>query len=198
MKKKMLLLFAWFTPMLAVSQTVSSQVPSFDLKQNEFSVSVGYMFEGEAYADDLDEYYSVGETVLIRIEAGHYFSAMADRFGIGGYYTLSFPYYSYIYEEVTVHEFGLVLKARFNAGDKLLIKPGIYTGYRSYSGDSNYTDVGPGTGFGLNASLAFQIQTNGNIKPFIDLGIMTQPAGGNDLTDITYSPTFQVNFGIAF
>lgn len=170
-------------------------VQAQDLKKNEFSVSLGYMFEGEAYAAYFDQYYSVGETILIRFEFDHYFSAMGDRFGLGFYYNLGFPYYSYIYEEVTMHEFGLVLKTRFNASDKVQIKPGIYTGYRSYSGGIGEE---PGTGFGLNATLALQYQLNEKIKPFIDLGIMSQPAGGNDATDITYSPTFQVNFGITF
>ncbi|MFZ2905787.1 MAG: hypothetical protein WAZ98_06265 [Cyclobacteriaceae bacterium] len=196
MKKNKLLLIIWLTPLWAFSQTVSSQFSSQELKGNEFSISVGYMFEGEGYAAYFDQYFSVGETILIRSEFDHYFSAMGNRFGFGAYYMLGFPYYSYVYEVVTMHEFGLVLKGRLNAGEKLLIKPGIYTGYRSYSG-GEYTTVGPGTGFGLNASLAFQFQTNG-IKPFIDLGIMTQPAGGNDETDITYSPTFQINFGITF
>lgn len=195
--KTLVLMIVVLLPLIGVSQGVSSQLPSQELKGNEFSVSVGYMFEGEGYATYFDQYFSVGETVLIRSEFDHYFSSMGSRFGLGAYYTLGFPYYSYVYEEVTMHEFGLVLKARFNAGKKLLIKPGIYTGYRAYSG-GEYTVVGPGTGFGLNASLAFQFQTNGNINPFIDFGIMTQPAGGNDETDITYSPTFQVNFGITF
>jgi hypothetical protein len=168
-----------------------------DLKKNEFSVSLGYMFEGEMYAAELDQYYSVGETILIRGEFDHYFSSMGDRFGIGGYYTLGFPFYSYFYEEVTMHELGLVLKARFNASDQIQIKPGIYTGYRAYTGG---LDAGedPGTGFGLNATVSFQYELNEKLKPFIDLGIMTQPAGGNDATDITYSPTFQFSLGVTF
>lgn len=165
-----------------------------DLKQNEFSVSLGYMFEGELYAAEDDQYYSVGETVLIRGEFYHY---LGDHFGIGGYYTLGFPFYSYLYEEVTMHEFGLVLKGRFAASDQIQIKPGIYTGYRAYSGGLDPGEP-PGTGFGLNATVAFQYQLNEKIKPFIDLGIMTQPAGGNDATDITYGPTFQVNVGVTF
>lgn len=187
MKKFML----FYLLVLAVS------VKAQDLKPNEFSVSLGYMFEGELYAAEIDQYFSVGETVLIRGEFDHYFSSMGDRFGLGAYYTLGFPFYSYFYEEVTMHEFGIVLKARFNASEQIQIKPGIYTGYRAYSGGLDPGEP-PGTGFGLNATVAFQYQLNEKIKPFIDLGIMTQPTGGNDATDITYGPTFQVNVGITF
>jgi hypothetical protein len=165
-----------------------------DLKKNELSVSVGYMFEGEIWADDLGAYFSVGETVLIR---GEYNYFVATPFGIGFYYTLGFPYYSYFYEEVTMHEVGLVFKGRIPAGNMVVIKPGLYAGYRAYTGglDAGYD---PGTGFGLNGTVAFQFMPSAKIKPFIDMGIMSQPAGGNDLTDITYSPTFQVNVGITF
>lgn len=166
-----------------------------ELKQNEFSVSLGYMAEGEAYAAEFDEYYSVGETILIRGEFNHYLSSMNDRFGLGAYYTLGFPYYSYLYEEVTMHELGMILKARFNASDQLQIKPGIYVGFRAYMGDDSYAGDSPGTGLGVNASVAFQYQLE-KVKPFIDLGILTQPAGGNDLTVFTFGPVLQISVGI--
>jgi hypothetical protein len=38
----------------------------------------------------------------------------------------------------------------------------------------------------------------GKVKPFIDLGILTQPAGGNVETDFTFGPIFQVSFGVTF
>lgn len=68
---------------------------------------------------------------------------------------------------------------------------GAYFGYRVYGDDT-------GTGPGINGSVAFEYQLNDKIKPFVDLGILTQPAGGNDFTDITYSPVLQINFGITF
>jgi len=165
-----------------------------DLKKSEFSISLGYMFEGEMYADEFDAYFSVGETILIRAEYDYYLS---DYIGIGPYYTLGFPFYSTYYEEVTMNEFGAVIKGRFPVGEQLTIKPGVYFGYRAYSGDA-YLGVDPGNGMGLNVSVAAQYNLKGKIKPFVDLGILTQPSGGNDETNITYGPTFQMNFGITF
>lgn len=161
-----------------------------NLKKSDFSVSLGYMFEGEVYLWESDFYGSVGETLLIRLEYDHYFDAMANRFGLGLFYTYGSPWYDG-YETTGMHEIGGVIKARLSAGDKLLIKPGAYFGFRSYANNA-------GTGLGINGSVAFEYQLSDKIKPFIDLGILTQPAGGNEATDITYSPVFQVNFGITF
>jgi len=165
-----------------------------DLKKNEFSISLGYMFEGEMYADEVDAYFSVGETILIRAEDNFFLS---DHIGIGVYYTLGFPFYSAYYEEVTMQELGAVIKGRIPAGEKFVIKPGVYVGYRLYSGD-NYLGIGPGNGMALNATVAAQYAISAKIKPFVDLGIVTQPLGGNEETNITYGPTFQMNFGITF
>jgi hypothetical protein len=165
-------------------------VQAQDLKKSDISVSLGYMFEGEVYLWETDRYGSVGETLLIRLEYDRYFSSLGNRFGLGLFYTFSNPWYDG-YEVVTAHEVGGVIKVRLSAGDKLLIKPGAYFGYRAY-GDNT------GSGLGINGSVAFEYQLNDKIKPFVDLGILTQPAGGNDATDITYSPVFQINFGVTF
>lgn len=161
-----------------------------DLKKSDFSVSLGYMFEGEVYLWEADFYGSVGETLLIRLEYDHYFSSLANRFGLGLFYTFSNPWYDG-YEVVSSHEIGGVIKVRLSASDKLLIKPGAYFGYRAYGDNA-------GSGLGINGSVAFEYQLNDKIKPFVDLGILTQPAGGNDATDITYAPVFQINFGVTF
>jgi hypothetical protein len=161
-----------------------------ELKRSEFSISLGYMFEGEIYIWEDDFYGSVGETLLLRLEYDHYFSSMSKRLGVGLFYTYGTPWYDG-YEAVAQHEIGAVLKARLSAGDKLLIKPGAYFGYRSYGDNA-------GTGLGINGSVAFEYRVSNKIKPFIDLGIMSQPTGGNELTDITYGPVFQLNFGVTF
>jgi len=170
--------------------TVLGAARAQDLKKSEFSASLGYMFEGEVYIWESDFYGSVGETLLIRLEYDYYFEAMAKRFGLGMFYTYGSPWYDG-YETTAQHEVGAVLKARLSASDKLLIKPGAYFGFRSYGNDA-------GTGLGINGSVAFEYQLNDKIKPFVDLGILSQPAGGNDFSDITYSPVFQINFGLTF
>jgi hypothetical protein len=176
--------------MLLVFTLCVFEIHAQDLKKNEFSISLGYMFEGEIYMWEQNFYGSVGETILFKAEYDHYFSVLAGRFGLGPYYCFGIPYYNG-YEEIMQHEIGAVLKFRFNAGDKFQIKPGAYFGFRAYGDNA-------GTGFGINGSVSLQYQVSEKIKPFIDLGIMSQPAGGNDATDITYSPTFQASVGVTF
>src|SRR5688572_18270905 len=95
------------------------EVRAQDLKSNEVSVSLGYMFEGELYLWEIDRYGSVGETLFIRLEYDHYFGALANRLGLGLYYTYGRPWYDG-YEVIAQHEIGAVLKARLSVGDKLL------------------------------------------------------------------------------
>ena len=160
-----------------------------ELKNDQFSVSLGYMFEGEIYVWEADFYGSVGETLLVRAEYDHYFSSMGSRFGLGAFYTFGVPWYT-IYEETSQHEIGAVVKLRLRAGDNMLIKPGLYLGYRAYGNDA-------GEGLGINGSVQLEYQLE-KVKPFLDLGIMSQPAGGNDFSDLTYSPTFQLLLGVTF
>ena len=176
--------------MLSVLMLGAIESYAQELKQSDFSASIGYMFEGEVYLWESDFYGSVGETLLIRLEYDHYFKAMGNRFGIGLFYTYGNPWYDG-FENVGQHEIGGVLKARLSAGPRLLIKPGAYFGYRAYGGEA-------GTGLGINGAVAFEYQLNDKIKPFVDLGILTQPAGGNNATDMTYAPVFQVNVGLTF
>ena len=175
--------------MLALALTVL-EARGQDLKSNEFSVSLGYMFEGEVYMWEPNFYGSVGETFLIKAEFDHYFGGLAGKFGIGAYYSFANPYYDG-FEEVMQHEIGAVIKLRLPIGDNFQIKPGAYFGYRLYGDNA-------GQGLGINGSVALQYQLNEKIKPFLELGILSQPTGGNDDTDITYSPVFQVSAGITF
>lgn len=161
-----------------------------DLKKNEFSISAGYWFIGEMYADYYVQYYEVGGTILTRAEFNHYFSVMNSRFGIGSYYNLAFPFYSYAFNHITMHEFGLVLKTRFNLSERLLIKPGVYAGYRLYG-------AGAGEGLGVNGSITLQY-LGGKIKPFIDAGILTQPAGGDTYTNYFFGPQILISLGVSF
>jgi len=179
---KRIILLVLFLPLL--------EARAQDLKANEFSISLGYMFEGEVYVWEPNFYGSVGETFLLKAEFDHYFATLNGRFGVGAYYSFSMPWYDG-YEEVSVHEIGAVLKARLNAGDNIQIKPGAYFGYRAYGDDA-------GQGLGINGSVAVQYSVSEKLKPFIELGILSQPTGGNDATDITYSPVFQISAGVTF
>lgn len=157
-----------------------------DLPKSEFTISAGYLLEGELYLWETDQYGSVGETFLLKSDFVGYFS---DNFGMGGFVSYGVPYYDG-YGEISMLTFGIAMKGRFKASDLVLIKPAGYLGFRTY-GDT------AGNGFGVDVSVAIQYQLE-KVKPFLEFGILGQPAGGNDVTSITFSPIFQVSLGIGF
>lgn len=162
---------------------------SQDLKRNEWNLSVGYLFEGEMYVYVPKYYETVGGSILLKGDWVHYFDTFANKFGVGLFYHIGFPYYGQ-YGDVTMAELGATLKARFNVGDQFMLKPAVLVGYRSYSN-------GGGTGLGVNGAVALQYQKS-KLKPYFELGILSQPAGGNTATDITFSPVWHTSIGISF
>lgn len=170
---------------------MTTVVTAQELKKDEFSLCIGYLFAGEMYAGyPVNRYYSFGESYLVKLEWGHYFEAMSKRFGAGLYVHTASPYYG-SYETISMAEIGLVLKGRFNISEEIQIKPGAYVGYRSYGS-------GAGDGLGVNASVQMQYVLN-RMKPFIEVGFLTQAVGGNkSVESITFGPVFQTSIGFAF
>lgn len=159
-------------------------VHSQNLPRTELNVSAGYLFEGEVYVWQPLVYGSVGETFLLKVDYTGYFS---DFVGLGGYFALTKPYY-YAFENVSLAEVGVVGKARFKAGDKFLFKLPLYLGYRMYGGQA-------GKGPGVNLSGVLECLGE-KFWPFIEFGFLTQPAGGNDFSDMTFSPVLQASLGV--
>lgn len=168
----------------ALLLTVSLSAMGQELPKSELSVSVGYMTEGEVYVWTPNVYGSVGETVLFRADFTGYFS---DYFGVGGYLSYANPYY-WAFGNVSMYEVGFVMKGRFKAGEKVLIKIPAYVGYRGYGNEA-------GQALAINLSGVFEYQGE-QVKPFLDVGFLSQPTGGNDATTMTFSPTFQVSVGV--
>jgi hypothetical protein len=175
--------------LMIVLLMMTSVVTAQELKKDEFGISIGYLFAGEMYAATPNRYYSFGESYLLKLEWAHYFEAMSKRFGVGLFVHTASPYYGPS-ETISMSEIGLVLKGRFNASEKIQIKPGAYIGYRSYGS-------GAGDGLGVDASVQVQYLMN-KVKPFFEVGFLTQPTGGNTSTEITFGPVFQTSLGIAF
>lgn len=173
--KRLIVLCLVVWPLAAFSQ---------DLPKSEFSISAGYMFEGEVYVWYPNVYGSVGETFHLRTDYVGYFG---DYFGMGGFVSYSNPYY--YGQEVSATEFGVVLKGRFKAGENMVVKFPLCIGYRSY---------GNNAGQGLGIDFSGQLQFPGEkVRPFVELGFLTQPEGGNDFSDVTYGPVFLVSVGIS-
>lgn len=157
-----------------------------DLPKSEFGISAGYLFEGEVYLWEPNVYGSAGETFLLKADYVGYFS---DYVGLGGYVSYGNPWYDGL-ETVTMSELGVEFITRFKTGDQFLFKPSVCLGYRSFGS-------GGGKGFAVNLAAALQYSGE-KVKPYLELGFISQPAGGNSSTDITFSPIFQTSVGITF
>lgn len=166
--------------LLVLPMTVAAQ----DLPKSEFSFSLGYLFEGEGYLAYFDSYGSVGETFHVRADYVGYFGA---NFGMGGFASFSNPYY--FSSEVSALEFGFVVKPRVSASENIVFKFPIYVGYRTYG-----NSMGQGLGIDFSAQVQLQME---KVRPFFELGFLSQPVGGNDATDATYSPTFLIALGLS-
>jgi len=157
-----------------------------DLPKSELNFSLGYLFEGEVYLAYPNQYASAGETLLFKVD---YAAFVSDFIGLGGYFSYGNPYYDG-YDAISMAEVGFVCKARFRAGEKFLLKIPVYVGYRSYG-----KQAGKGLAVNLSGVLEYQ---GGNFKPFLDVGFLAQPIGGNDYTDVTFSPVVQASVGVSF
>ena len=91
-------------------------------------------------------------------------------------------------------EFGIAFKPKFMVSPTVAIKPGLNIGYRKMETDESSYDA---EGLGLNASVEIQFQVKGMLF-FIEPGFLSQPAGGNDNTDITFGPIGYINVGVCF
>jgi hypothetical protein len=93
-----------------------------------------------------------------------------------------------------MYEFGGSFKYIAKVGE-MPLKIGIGIGYRKISSDDFSDDV---EGLGIDASAELQFITESGFKPFIEGGFLTQPAGGNEDVEVTWSPIFYLGAGIAF
>ena len=97
-------------------------------------------------------------------------------------------------ESVTMMEFGGSLKGRFILGHgAVAVKAGVNIGYRMFtSGQERMDKV---SAFGIGPSIEVQLATGSIVAPHIEIGFLSQPSGGNEYTDITFSPIFYLGAG---
>jgi hypothetical protein len=171
--------------LLFQNQAVLASEGSIEDKNFDIGVSVGNWFSGDVSVTRATV--EKDASMLIRLFGDAY---LIPQFGVGVYFN-----YSPISQDdidVTVTEFGAALKARFFLSPEVAIKPGVNVGYRLGSSDIKSVDH---DGLGMNASVELQLWLQ-PILLFGEIGFLTQPSGGNDFTDVTYSPIFYVAGGI--
>ncbi|MEL6916973.1 MAG: hypothetical protein AAFO99_04505 [Bacteroidota bacterium] len=161
----------------------------------EYGVSVGLLTEGSFYISELDENFGLESGFTLHGFYDHY---ITEKFSIGGNISVSFPSLEILDENVTFYEFALALKPRFDVSDKVTYKPGFNIGYRIINAPDIDEEGGTIQGLGLNLTNELQFHIDQGFTPFFDLGFISQPAGGNDDFNVTFSPLIMIRVGVVF
>jgi hypothetical protein len=178
--KKFVLIFLFFLQLNLFAQSKSN---------NEISIAGTFMVESDnLFLEEANRHFYVGDAFLGKAEFDYFFDTFSKNFGIGFYVNIGSPWYDGNGETFMV-EFGPSVKWRIDL-NKVVVVPAIYIGYRSYEDPA-------GEGLGLNLSIKAQFPQDTFI-PFIDVGFLSQPVGGNDDTDATFSPVLIFGAGVGF
>ena len=180
-------------------------------RTHDLGVSVGLSFGGEinlVYIGTIHPKKDAG--LIVRVFYDEY---LIEKFSVGVYVNFSpvsfkgqisapdYQYSSSYFSEsantsLTMFEIGGSLKARFPLAEGgAVLKIGGNVGYRKYSADSPLIRS---DALGLNVAVEIQFKTNTKIVPFIETGFFSQPVGGNDFIDLTFSPLMYLSAGVAF
>lgn len=158
---------------------------------NEFGFSAGLLAAGEVYIANFDQFFDLESGISL---FGVYDFFTRDKFAVGTNANVAFPSREFLGETLNFYEPAMVLKAKFSPTATASYKPGFNLGYRLITSD----DLDTIQGLGLNLTNELQFQVSENFTPFIDLGFITQPDGGNDVFNATFSPLVVLHAGIAF
>ena len=158
----------------------------------DFGIMAGVWLNGKIHFEDFDLQEEKNTGFLAR---AFYDAYVAEKFSVGVYAQISPMSWEDSDEGSFMYEFGFTLKPRFPlAGGAAAFKPGLSIGYRGISSDIPESDKI--NALAMNVSLEVQFQTSGAIVPFIELGFLAQPAGGNDPTKVTFPPIVYFGAGI--
>ena len=179
-----------------MNNSINAQEASIlEEKQYDFGISAGLWLSGDVSLGDLDVEIEKSTSLLLRAIGDMY---VTPKFAVGAYVNISRGDVSYASAEetFTMYELGISFKPRFQISPKHFIKPGLNIGYRKL----DIPDIGnaESDGLGVNLSVELQFLLESEYIFYIDGGFLSQPAGGNDETDVTWSPILYILGGVAF
>jgi hypothetical protein len=160
----------------------------------DYGVSFGAWLGGEFYIEEFDFYIDKETSFMLQCFADFY---LMEKLAMGIYANFSSLSFEDFDETASLYGFGISIKPRFILSDgSFAIKPGLLIGVRWITVDApNLDTVG---GLGINFSVEFQFRTSRTFIPYGIMGFLSQPAGGNEDTDLTFAPIFYIGAGVAF
>ena len=154
----------------------------------DIGISGNFWLSGTINVEGYDADKSAG--LLFR---GFVDSFVAEKLTMGAYLNLA-PTVEVEDESGSMYEIGGALKYRAMVGE-MPLKIGINIGYRKLDSDAMNDEI---EGLGINLSAELQFNMDGNFVPFIEAGFLSQPSGGNEDVEVTWSPIVYLGGGVAF
>jgi hypothetical protein len=172
------------------------QQPEPEHQSWNLGLKAGVLLPGSVYIEEADQSFdtSTGPLFVATLDA-----MVATKLSIGAFLLHARPSVtvagtSY---DANVTTLGGTIKGRFGRPDGIQFRPGIAFGYQTISSsDSDAVDAVKG--FDIAAIAELSIPTGGSLRIPIELSFISQPTGGNDDTEVTFSPIFYLAGGIEF
>jgi hypothetical protein len=166
------------------------------VKTYEFGFSAGLWLSGGDVSVDSDPVYVDLQKESSFMLKGYLDSIITPRFCIGlfGHYVPSITYENSTVEQ-SMFEIGFAIKPRFTLSDTVILKPGLGIGYRKYSSDEKTADNMQALGTNFSCELQF---VSKSFTPYIEVGFLAQPVGGNSDWSMDFPPIWYVMGGVAF
>lgn len=186
----------FFTALIFVSAVGTSTLNAqgFTARSGDFGISANLWLSGNialhAWGTDVTK----NTAPLVHI---FYDAYLMDKLSMGLFINYSPASIGTASIGVTMIDIGFSIKPRFLvANGEVAIKPGINIGYRTGASESGNMDAMDA--MALNGSVEIQFSPDAQLMPFIEIGFITQPVGGNDITGVSWAPIFYVGGGVVF
>lgn len=180
--------------LLSGPNTLHAQSRGFLSRDADLGFTGAFLLSSdEVYASDFNVNVTQNGTFLARLFADFF---LMPKFSMGVFVNFAPTSYGESSETATMLEFGGSLKARFVvARGAVAIKAGVNLGYRLYMSDFKYADAVKG--FGIGPSIEVQFAVGSEVAPHVEIGFLSQPAGGNSYTNVTFPPIFYFGGGLS-
>jgi hypothetical protein len=182
---------------MGIAPTIEpTQAPAPDGKIR-VGVMAGLVLAGEIYANPPDQILDTSSGFIIRVIADNPITS-GFSMGVYGNYIRSTAELGSLSSDFTVTSFGLTLKSNFSLSPSVDLRLGIGIGYQMTAAD-DLGEFGENIkGFDLAPISEIIIQMENGMTALMSISGFSQPSGGNEVADVSWSPIIFVTGGLQF
>ncbi len=163
----------------------------------DLALKAGVLMPGSVYVEIADRDFdtSAGPLFLASVDA-----VVAPKLSLGAFLLHARPSVTVLGDDYggTITTFGATIKGRFGKPGAIQFRPGIALGYQLIGSSESNSGLDDVKGFDVGGLFEVSIPTGGSLRVPLEVGFISQPAGGNSDTDLTFSPIFYLAAGIEF